>query len=66
MTLFPPVIELDDSVSGAVPVKHASLACGVEVLAVTGVLLFPVKQANEQLVERVQLLVVPRAPPLQT
>ena len=64
MTLFPPVIELDDRVSGAAPVKQASLACGVEVLTVTGVLLLPVKQATEQLVDRVQLLVVPRAPPL--
>jgi hypothetical protein len=65
VTLFPPTIELDDSVSGAVPVKQASFACGVEVLSVTGLLLFPVKQATVQVLESVQLLVVPRAPPVQ-
>jgi len=60
-------VELVENVSGAGPLKQASLATGVAVpmLAVTGVSPAPVKHATEQVVSSVQLPVVPRAPPRQ-
>jgi len=65
VTLLPPTTELDESVSGALPEKQASLAFGVEVLTVTGVLLAPLKQPVLQIVWSVQLFCVPRGPPMQ-
>lgn len=65
VALPPPGRLLVENESGAAPVKQASLACGDDVLRVTGVLLDPVKQATEQVCDSVQLFVDPRAPPLQ-
>jgi hypothetical protein len=65
VTLPPPGRLLVENASGAAPVKQASLACGDDVLTVTGVLLDPVRQATEQVCDSVQLFIVPRAPPLQ-
>jgi len=62
---LPPVVGFVENVSGAAPVKQASLACGVEVLSVTGVLFVPVKQPTVQAWARMQLLVVFRATPVQ-